>query len=184
MSATSEDGGQPKVALSSVIARNDAIVFTRLDDTVVMVDVDEGQYYELDPVASRAWTLLEEPRSASSICDALTGEYDVDAETLHARHAGVSAGRLGTAHLRVAVGFLNLARPDTRTGSISENYLMRDELTPPPPPPPPEGEGIENTEGRRVSEGVTGSRKLPWSKPTIWIRGSLQETGSGASDFR
>lgn len=81
MSAASEDEGQPKVALSSVIARNDAIVFTRLDDTVVMVDIDEGQYYELDPVASRAWTLLEEPRSASSICDALAGEYDVDAET-------------------------------------------------------------------------------------------------------
>ena len=81
MSAASEDEGQPKVALSSVIARNDAIVFTRLYDTVVMVDVDEGQYYELDPVASRAWALLEEPRSASSICDALAGEYDVDAET-------------------------------------------------------------------------------------------------------
>ena len=51
---------------------------------------------------------------------------------------------------------------------------MRDELS----PPPPEGEGIENAEGRRVSEGVAGTRK-PWSKPTIWIGGNLQHTGSG-----
>ena len=52
---------------------------------------------------------------------------------------------------------------------------MRDELT----PPPPEGEGIENAEGRRVSEGVAGTRKLPWSKPTIWAGRNLRATGSG-----
>ena len=50
---------------------------------------------------------------------------------------------------------------------------MSDELI------PPEGEGIENAEGRRVSEGVAGTRKLPWSKPTIWTRASLRATESG-----
>lgn len=88
MSTSSEDKdkpqqrqGQAEVALSSVIACNDAIVFTHLDDTIIMMDVEEGSYYELDPVASRIWTLLKEPRSASSICEALADEYEVDAQT-------------------------------------------------------------------------------------------------------
>ena len=77
--ATNED--TPKVELSSVLVRNDAIVFTDLDDTIVMMDVDEGHYYELDPIAARIWTLLEEASSAGSICETLAGEYKVDTKT-------------------------------------------------------------------------------------------------------
>ena len=66
---------------SSVVARNEAIVFTDLDDTVVMMDVDEGQYYELDPIGARIWTLIEAARPVAEIWDALAGEYDVDPDT-------------------------------------------------------------------------------------------------------
>ena len=66
---------------SSMVARNEAIVFTDLDDTVVMMDVDEGQYYELDPIGARIWTLIEAARPVAEICDALAGEYDVDPDT-------------------------------------------------------------------------------------------------------
>ena len=70
-----------EVGPSSVLARNENIVFTDLDDTIVMMDVDEGQYYELDPVASRIWTLIDEQQTIQSICGALMEEYDVSAET-------------------------------------------------------------------------------------------------------
>ncbi len=79
--ASTADENTPKVELSSVIMRNEAIVFTDLDDSIVMMDVDEGHYYELDPVAARIWMLLEEASSASKICEALAGEFEVDAET-------------------------------------------------------------------------------------------------------
>lgn len=79
--ASTADEDTPKVELSSVIMRNEAIVFTDLDDSIVMMDVDEGHYYELDPVAARIWALLEEASSASKICDTLAGEFEVDAET-------------------------------------------------------------------------------------------------------
>ena len=69
------------IELSSVATRNEAIVFTDLDDTVVMMDVDEGQYYELDPIGARIWALIESPRPVAEICDALAGEYDVDPDT-------------------------------------------------------------------------------------------------------
>ena len=69
------------VALTSLVSRNDAIVFTDLDDTIVMMDVDEGQYYELDQIGARIWTLLETGRSAADLCDALSAEFDVDPDT-------------------------------------------------------------------------------------------------------
>ena len=69
------------IDLSSMAARNEAIVFTDLDDTIVMMDVDEGQYYELDPVGARIWALIEDPRPVAEICDALADEFEVDPDT-------------------------------------------------------------------------------------------------------
>ena len=69
------------IGLSSVASRNEAIVFTDLDDTIVMMDVDEGQYYELDPIGARIWALIESPRPVAEICDALADEFDADPDT-------------------------------------------------------------------------------------------------------
>ena len=66
---------------TSVVSRNEAIVFTDLDDTIVMMDVDEGKYYELDPIGVRIWTLLETSRTAADICDALARQFDVALDT-------------------------------------------------------------------------------------------------------
>ncbi|MCE2423436.1 MAG: PqqD family protein [Gemmatimonadetes bacterium] len=63
------------------VARNDDIIFTALDDTVVMMDVDKGRYYELDPTAASVWALLERESLVASLCDALLERYDVSAET-------------------------------------------------------------------------------------------------------
>ena len=68
------------VTLESVAERNPAMIFTDLDDTVVMMDADKGMYYELDPIATRVWTLLETARSVAEVCDVLAGEYDVSSE--------------------------------------------------------------------------------------------------------
>ena len=76
-------GPDTAVASTSRVSRNEAIVFTDLDDTIVMMDVDEGQYYELDPVGARIWSLLETDRSAADLCDALAAEFDVAPDTCH-----------------------------------------------------------------------------------------------------
>ena len=61
--------------------RNEAIVFTELDDAIVMMDVEEGSYYELDPVGTRIWVLLERGPRVAELCETLQREYDVDART-------------------------------------------------------------------------------------------------------
>ena len=69
------------ISLESTVRRNPQIMFTDLDDAVVMMDADEGMYYELDPVGARIWTLLETERSVEEMCTLLVAEYDVTPET-------------------------------------------------------------------------------------------------------
>lgn len=48
---------------------------------IVALDVDRGQCYGLNAVASRIWTLLAERTTISEICSRLTEEFDVDEGT-------------------------------------------------------------------------------------------------------
>ena len=64
--------------LSTNLTRSEKIVFTQLDDTIVMMDVEEGHYYELDPIATRIWELIAEGATVGAICDALVEQYEVD----------------------------------------------------------------------------------------------------------
>ncbi len=63
----------------AIISRNKEILSSHINNETVMMDIETGQYIGLDPIASRIWLLIEEPASFSSVCNALTAEYDVDA---------------------------------------------------------------------------------------------------------
>ena len=94
----------------SMALRNDAIIFTDLDDTVVMMDPDAGSYYELDPVGTRIWALLAGARPVADLCVALLAEYEVDSETFRGDLEAFleEASALGIIRLEPAAG-----RPDT-----------------------------------------------------------------------
>lgn len=61
----------------SVVRHNPAIVFTDLDDIIVMMDVDEGCYHELDPIGAKIWKLIEKPRPVADICERLSDDFEV-----------------------------------------------------------------------------------------------------------
>ena len=69
------------VSLGSRVQRNGEILFTDLDDTVVMMDPDKGSYYELDSVGARIWNLVDIERSVAELCELLLREYDVALES-------------------------------------------------------------------------------------------------------
>ena len=71
------------ISLTTMVSRNEAIVFTEIDDIIVMMDVDEGRYYELDQTGARIWAAIESGASVASVCDALQAEYEVTAEVCH-----------------------------------------------------------------------------------------------------
>ncbi len=70
------------IDLNSVVERNDDIVFTDLDDAIVMMDADMGRYYEFDKTAARIWSLIETRPTVAELCAALGAEYDdIDPDT-------------------------------------------------------------------------------------------------------
>ena len=75
-----ESAARSVIGPGSVVERNEAIVFTEIDGAVVMMDVDEGRYFELDEIGGRIWALIESGASVATICEALLTEYEVAAD--------------------------------------------------------------------------------------------------------
>jgi hypothetical protein len=69
------------ISTESIICQIEDIVASDIDDEKVMMSVERGQYYGLDPVGSRVWELIENPIRVSDLIDALLLKYDVDRET-------------------------------------------------------------------------------------------------------
>lgn len=63
-----------------VIRRRPTVVGTDVGDLHVLLN-DDLRYLGLDPVATRVWELLAEPRTLDELVDQLTAEYEVDEET-------------------------------------------------------------------------------------------------------
>lgn len=63
--------------LNTKCVRNSEIEFRNIDDEIVMMSVEMGEYFGINPVGSRIWALLETPRTCVEICEVLLEEYDV-----------------------------------------------------------------------------------------------------------
>lgn len=57
--------------------RNSKTISGRLHDELVMMDIDKGKYFALNPVATRIWDLLEKPLTLDELCALLMEEYEV-----------------------------------------------------------------------------------------------------------
>ena len=54
-----------------------------VDDELVMMSIELGQYFALNQAGARVWELLETPRTLSDLCAAMEAEYDVERELCH-----------------------------------------------------------------------------------------------------
>lgn len=55
-----------------------------LGGEAVVLNLDTGTYYGLDPVGTRAWQLLQKPRSLAELRDHIVDEFDVAPERCEA----------------------------------------------------------------------------------------------------
>lgn len=69
-----------KLTLQAVVKRNSGLVTSNIDGEIVMMSVDNGEYYGLDEIGSRIWDLLENSISIEQLVDQLTEEFDVAKE--------------------------------------------------------------------------------------------------------
>ncbi len=58
--------------------KNNKTISGRLHDELVMMDLDKGKYFSLNPVATRIWDILEQPLTIDELCDLLKDEYEVE----------------------------------------------------------------------------------------------------------
>ena len=69
------------ISLDSIVSYRQDIDTTDIDGDKVMMDLEKGQYFALNSVASRIWEEIKSPVKLSSVVDILLQEYEVDRET-------------------------------------------------------------------------------------------------------
>jgi hypothetical protein len=62
---------------ATVIRRSGAILASALGEKTVMMDIEQGLYYGLNPVGTSVWQLTEHPTSIQHVCDQLLATFDV-----------------------------------------------------------------------------------------------------------
>lgn len=68
------------ITIASTVRAAREQVSAKLGDEAVILGLERGQYYGVNDVGSRIWSLIQEPRSVRDVCNALMAEFDVDAE--------------------------------------------------------------------------------------------------------
>ena len=65
---------------TSTIVQSSDQVSCDLDGETVLMSIEKGMYYGMDPIASRIWELILEPHSVVDLCNTLLAEYEVERE--------------------------------------------------------------------------------------------------------
>ena len=66
------------LTLDSLVSRSDQLMGSRVENELVMMDIESGEYYALDPVAAHIWDCLVEPILISDLCALLRKRYAVE----------------------------------------------------------------------------------------------------------
>ena len=72
------------MTLDTRLAPSPDAVYRELDGEAVILHLESGQYYGLDPLGTRIWELIGVHPRPRDIAAVLLDEYDVDAERLEA----------------------------------------------------------------------------------------------------
>lgn len=57
-----------------------AAVFRQVDEQIIALDLESGEYYTMNEVAARMWTVLTTTQSFEETVAAIVSEYDVEPE--------------------------------------------------------------------------------------------------------
>ena len=68
------------LTLAAQVAPRQGVLFQQLQEEAVLLNLDSGLYFGLDPIGTRIWNLLAEGQSLPQIVSAIVAEYEVDNE--------------------------------------------------------------------------------------------------------
>jgi hypothetical protein len=58
------------------------VLARQVGEETVMLDLEKGAYFGLDPVGARMWQLLAEGRTLAEVRDAIVAEYEASRDTI------------------------------------------------------------------------------------------------------
>jgi hypothetical protein len=67
--------------METVVCARSNQVSARVDDELVVLDLDSSLYYALDSVGARIFELLQQPTRLDAVAETMVAEFEVDAQT-------------------------------------------------------------------------------------------------------
>ena len=67
-----------QITLQTRLSRNIEIITNEIDDEILMMSIEDGKYYGLNPVGSEIWKLIAEPKTVKTIIPELMEIFDID----------------------------------------------------------------------------------------------------------
>jgi hypothetical protein len=68
------------LGLDNWVVRSPEPIAAEVGDGLVMLSVQEGKYFSLNPSAAAIWRRLETPMRISELCDHMVDEFDISRE--------------------------------------------------------------------------------------------------------
>jgi len=69
-----------EIGPETMLQRKPGMLFNEIDGEVVMLSIENSEYYGMDKVGSRIWQLLEKPMLFKELVSKLMDEYEVGEE--------------------------------------------------------------------------------------------------------
>ena len=73
-----------QINVDTLVSRAEGFTTAPVQDDLMMLNVEQGAYYSLDPIAAEIWRLLEQPSRVRDLVDQLQKRYAVTAEQCQA----------------------------------------------------------------------------------------------------
>ncbi len=67
-----------QLSLNSTVVRSSQLMGSKVDNELVMIDLDSGEYFGLNAIASDIWEQMAEPILIADLCANLLQRYAVD----------------------------------------------------------------------------------------------------------
>lgn len=71
------------IGADSRLRRRERVLVQRAAGTLVLLDLDGGQYYALDEVSARVWELCDGDLGVGAIAEKVGAEYDAPLATIY-----------------------------------------------------------------------------------------------------
>jgi hypothetical protein len=71
-----------EIELHSRFERREDVPWREIDDTILLLDLTNGDFFELDTVGAAIWRGLDGARTLGELAQGLAAEYEVAVETI------------------------------------------------------------------------------------------------------